>query len=431
MSGGDDVPFAPIEAYERTTARSVEKVEREAVARVARVSIDARTRSELQEHDGGRHDGDPIANDWNLGTILRTDPRWRDRLRFNEFSGEEEIRGDAGWRALVDVDDVNICRWIAGVYRLDYKPSSARDQVSSIAHETRVHPVREYLRSLVWDGVPRLDAWLTVAFSVPADVPVFSAVGRAWLISMVARVMDPGCKVDTVPILVGEQGAMKSSTLRALMPVGSWFCDSDLELRSKDKYQQLPGVWLYEIAEFDRFSSKSDAAEIKAHMSSQSDKFRASFARRAGNVPRQVVFAGSVNAREFLTDNTGSRRFWTLPIAACNPTAIAEARDQLWAEALHAYHRGESWWLSKDAALLMAAEGEVYRVADAWEAVVVPWLDDRIVPVTIYDILTTPLGLSAQHCDKPSQMRVAQILTRMGWHKVKGKASSPAWSKNR
>ena len=375
-----------------------------------------------------REDGSAqlIRNPYNLGVILTHDSRWKGRIRFNEFRSDEEILDGERWRGLTDVDAIKVQRWVSAEYRLDYQTSTVHEQLIGVAHERRAHPVRDYLRGLRWDGQKRMDSWLGDVFGVEPTLGAHR-IGRAWLVSMVARVFNPGCKVDTVPILIGQQGLRKSTTLRAMMADPAWFSDSDIPLHhSQDKYQVINGVWLYEIAEFDRFSGKADAAEIKAYVSSQRDSYRRSHGRRVASVDRQVVFAGSTNAAEFLVDPTGSRRYWPIVCAKADPDMMASIRDQLFAEAVAAYEAGESWWLSSEVAAEVAAAADAFRVGDPWDEPLSQWLAEktasaRISGLIMADILTDAVGTPIGNATKSEQMRAAAILVRLGWRKVKRK----------
>lgn len=365
-----------------------------------------------------------IRNAYNLGIILGHDSRWRGRIRFNEFRADEEIRDGDKWRGITDVDAIEIGRWVSEHYRLDYQTATVHEQLVALAHRQRAHPVRAYLEGLLWDGTKRLDSWLGDVFGVEPTIGAHR-VGRAWLISMVARIMSPGCKVDTVPILVGKQGLRKSTTLRAMMPDGSWFSDSDIPLHhSQDKYQVIQGVWLYEIAEFDRFTSKADAAEVKAYVSSQRDTFRRSHGRRVASVDRQVVFSGSTNAAEFLVDATGSRRYWPLVCSQADPEVMHGMRDQLWAEAVAAYEAGESWWLSSEVAAEVAEMADAFRVGDPWDEPLSAWLAEksasaRLSGLIMADILADACGTPIGVATKREQGRAGAIMVRLGWVKKK------------
>ena len=375
-----------------------------------------------------REDGSApiLRNAHNLGVILTRDSRWKGRIRLNEFRSDEEILDGGRWRGIVDVDAAEIQSWVSLEYRLDYQTSTVHEVLALIANRHRAHPVRDYLNALRWDGQLRMDSWLGDVFGVEPTLGAHR-IGRAWLVSMVARVMSPGCKVDTCPILIGQQGLRKSTTLRAMMADPAWFSDSDIPLHhSQDKYQIINGVWLYEIAEFDRFSGKADAAEIKAYVSSQRDSYRRSHGRRVASVDRQVVFAGSTNAAEFLVDPTGSRRYWPIVCAKADPDMMSSIRDQLFAEAVVAYEAGESWWLSSEVAAEVAAVADAFRVGDPWDEPLGQWLSEktasaRISGLIMADILTDAVGTPIGNATKSEQMRAAAILVRLGWRKVKRK----------
>jgi putative DNA primase/helicase len=373
-----------------------------------------------------REDGSAslLRNPYNLGVILSRDSRWRGRLRFNEFRADEEIFDEGKWRSLTDIDALVAQQWVSAEYRLDYATTTIHEQLIGVAHSNHAHPIRDYLNGLRWDGQRRMDSWLGDVFGVEPSVGAHR-IGRAWLISMVARIMVPGCKVDTMPILIGQQGLRKSTTLRAMMADAAWFSDSDIPLHhSQDKYQVINGVWLYEIAEFDRFSGKADAAEIKAYVSSQRDSYRRSHGRRVASVDRQVVFAGTTNAAEFLVDSTGSRRYWPIPCEKADPDVMISIRDQLFAEAVMAWKAGESWWLASEVAAEVAAAADAFRVGDPWDEPLGQWLHEkaasaRMNGVTMAEILSeavsTPIGMAS----KAEQMRAGAILVRLGWKKRK------------
>jgi putative DNA primase/helicase len=352
---------------------------------------------------------------WNLGTILRNDTRWRGRHRLNQLRGDEEVLEGDEWRPLKDVDDVSLTRWVSEVYGLEYRTGTAREQVALVATENRAHPVREYLAGLTWDGQPRLAHLLSDYFGAEHD-ELHASIGKAWMVAMVARVEDPGCKVDTVPILIGKQGTRKSSTLRAMVPDVSWFSDSDIPLHhAQDQYQVIRGKWLYEIAEFDRFASKADAAKVKAYVTQQVDSYRESYGRRTIDRARQVVFVGTTNAAEFLVDPSGARRFWPVKCGDCNPDAMTAIRDQLWAEAVHEYRSGSTWLLSQIQSEEVARIADEYRVADAWDGPVAEYLTGRF-SVAVTDVLSS-LEVPRQQQDQQQMNRVARILIRLGWTK--------------
>ena len=207
-----------------------------------------------------------------------------------------------------------------------------------------MHPVRDYLTALVWDGISRLDSWL-ITYLDAEDTPLIRAIGSRWMISAVARIMQPGAKVDHMLILEGPQGGKKSSALKTLAGA-EWFTDELAEIGSKDAAQQMRGIWIIEIAELDAIS-RAEVSRIKAFLTRTTDRYRPPYERYVVEVPRQCVFAGSVNPETYLRDETGNRRFWPVRCGSIDIDALRHDRDQLWAEAVARYRQGAIWWLDE------------------------------------------------------------------------------------
>lgn len=206
-----------------------------------------------------------------------------------------------------------------------------------VSQENRVHPVREYLDGLAWDGVPRIDEFWIRACHTP-DTPYFRETARLWLTAAPARVYEPGCKFDFCPIIEGPQGLFKSSLLIALG--GAWATEITGHFDNPQKLvEKTLGYWIVEIPELVQFS-KAEVAQIKATITEQAAKgVRLAYARLPGYFPRQFIFAGTTNDETYLRDTTGNRRFWPIP---CGPGQIdlewvEKNRDQIWAEATHSY----------------------------------------------------------------------------------------------
>jgi hypothetical protein len=357
----------------------------------------------------GKEGSPPRAADHNLNLsrILGTDPRWAGRIRRNLFTGAVEIDG----RQLADDDETAAGVWFGEVYGVHPPTTRVHEVVSLVASRNVYHPVRDYLAGLTWDGTPRLHTWLAEYLGCPPD-DTSAAIGTRWLIAAVARVQEPGCKVDEMLILKGAQGAGKSRSLRALCADPAWFSDTALPIGEKDAYQQLSGVWLYEIGELDSVR-RTEWTAVKAFLSSQVDKYRASYGRNQVTVPRQVVFCGSTNEATFLGDSTGQRRFWVREIGRCKPEAVARDRDLLWAEALHLYRAGEQWHLTDKEAGMVAADTEQYRQIDPWEDLVVAWCDGRSA-VSTREVLTQAIQRRPEDLTRADEMRAASLLASMG-----------------
>ncbi|MCK8788231.1 virulence-associated E family protein, partial [Roseomonas sp. NAR14] len=188
-----------------------------------------------------------------------------------------------------------------------FTKQTVEDAMVAEAARHRFHPVEDWLASLVWDGVPRVDGWLHRGFGCPGD-DYHAAAGAKMLIASVKRIRQPGVKFDHTPVFEGGQGLGKSTALRALYG-DDWFSDSLPEdLASKDAAMGLLGVWCLELAELQQLI-RAEAETVKAFMSRQVDRFRPPYGKAYVNRPRQCILVGTTNAEEWLSDTTGNRRF--------------------------------------------------------------------------------------------------------------------------
>lgn len=281
----------------------------------------------------------------NVFDILMHAPQWAGVLAFDEFSQRSmKLRPppfDGGrigeWEAL---DDTMTAMALSRAF--DFTPSSATvaEAVEAYARMNPYHPVRDWLRKLRWDGVPRIDDWLTDFVGAPKTTYTIF-VGRWYLIGMVARVMRPGVKFDYCLVLEGRQGKGKSTALGILG--GEWFGDTDLDLSNKDSMSALRGKWLYEFPELGSLT-RADASKQKSFLTRLIDDFRPVYGRREIRCPRQVVFGGSTNEWEWNKDPTGGRRFWPIEVGDMNLEGLRAAREQLFAEALVRFDAGERFF---------------------------------------------------------------------------------------
>ena len=366
--------------------------------------------------------GQLIPHPINVTLILGNDERWKGVISEDLFSAKTVKRratpygGQAGeWS---DLDDMRTSQWLASEYGLRIKTLSVLEGVSVVANDNRYHPVREYLEGLSWDGQPRLRTWLKDRLGgVPLVAPpgYVEAVGVRYLISAVARVMVPGAKADCVLILEGLQGKGKSTALKILG--GEWYMDTPFPLGDKEAYQMIRGKWLIELGELDAFN-KAESTKAKQFFSASFDTFRASYARRTVDVPRQCVFAGTTNQDEYLKDPTGNRRYWPVSCTFVDLEGLRADRDQLWAEAMHLYKLGEPWWPQEAELPWFVAEQDARHQADAWEFPILKWLEtnpDKVV--TTDTLLEKALNLDLGHWGRPEQTRVGQIMHRLGWRR--------------
>jgi len=348
----------------------------------------------------------PLRELSNVNRALALDDEYA--ITHNVFAGRVELHG----RALTDEDETRIALELATAYGLVVPTRMVSEAIRYIGSRNPVHPVQRYLRSLKWDGNARIDTWLEDYLSA-TEVP--PGVGRRWLLSAVRRALEPGVKVDTTLILVGDQGAGKSSGMRALMRDPSWFSDTPIDMGSKDAYLAMQGVWVMEVAELSAMRAR-DAETIKAFLSAQVDRFRPPYGRNMVELPRGTVFVGTTNEQEFLADPTGSRRFWPVRVGRIDVLALTRDRDQLWAEAMRAAVAGEPHWLTRDESQTLMDVQEQYQRSDPWLPRVIDFLEGR-PEVTTAEVLNDGLRLDMAQQHRGAAMRVAGMLTRLGWSK--------------
>lgn len=366
----------------------------------------------------------PTRTATNLEIILGQDPAFYPHLGFDAFRGEVTWAG----RPITDSDETGIALLVASLYGLHAGTERVREIAHYIARQHSYHPVREYLEALRWDGERRL-ALLLSRYAGAEDTELHRALGERWALSCVARIFEPGCKVDTVLVLVGGQGVGKSSLFSALVPEAGWFSDTTMDIRHKDAYQQMQGIWIYEMAEIAALRAR-DAETVKAFMSARRDKYRPPYARNTVTSERQCVFVGTTNEAEFLDDPTGARRFWPVRVGRIDLTAVIMDRDQLWAEAVERYREpGARWWLDDEHGAQLGAVHEQYQRGDPWaEAVEGHLARNKLTGVTVAELLTEALKLDMSQQTKSAQMRMAGILTGLGWSKHRARdGGARAW----
>lgn len=235
-----------------------------------------------------------------------------------------------------DVDVIKIRRWLSGSgFKIEPGKDMTLDAVKLIAARNHTHPVREWLKSLEWDGTPRLGGWIKKYLKGDAPEPYLSEVSKLILLAMVKRVFEPGCQWDYTLVLEGNQGTFKSTTARILAG-DAWFLDNLPDLRDKDVMLNLQGKWLIELAELADVK-RGDHSAVKAYMNRRVDRVRSPYDRLHQDIPRQSVFIGTVNEGQYLKDPTGNRRFWPIKVGICNVEGLKKVREQLFAEAMWTY----------------------------------------------------------------------------------------------
>jgi putative DNA primase/helicase len=317
---------------------------------------------------------------------------------------------------------------------VQFKKDDIGQMIEFIAHqkENSYHPVKEYLESLNYDSStdePFADLWLERFCTVKKTenekhTKLIREMGRAWLISAVARIYEPGCKVDCSLIFLGKQGIGKSTVFRYLAKKDEWFSDSAIDIRGgRDSYSKLRGKWIYEFAELSSTKNR-DSTVTKSFLSSQSDSYRPAYARYEIDQKRQVVFCGSSNELEIFRDVTGDRRFYPIALENVDFEALKKNVDKIWAHAVYLYKKGDPWRLVErdgiDYEKLLSEYQEPYKATDSWmEAINNSPLIGTQKGWSLKELLEQILDIQPPQQNRAVLMRLSGLLSGAGWIKYR------------
>lgn len=372
---------------------------------------------------------EPTVN--NALLILLNDPALKGRFGYDLFAELPRLRGDVPWRPQGSVDtgkgrgtlwtdqDEAGLRWYL---QLKWKFRSEKDLQSALELAMRAnafHPVREYLNGLQWDGTPRLET-MFVDYLGAEDGNLTRAATRKWMCAAVNRVMHPGCKFDSCIVLVGAQNLGKSSFADVLSQ--GWFNDSAINMDSKDGYASLHGNWIIELAELASVK-RSDVETVKTFLSKREDTYRPAYARHVATFPRQCVFFATTNEPEFLRDRTGNRRFWPITVTEKMDRDALEANvDQIWAEAMVLWKKGEKLWLDTPELEEELREVQSLRIVqDDLEGMLLAYLDqplpdnwEELSPESRRDYIQGDAPIDPARCTvRRDQVSITEIKTEL------------------
>jgi len=369
-------------------------------------------------------DGRPMPNLANVMLVLRNDALVSDAVRYDQMlrapilekalpSVDPRAKPNLSVlpRPICDADVSQLQEWLQHVGIPKIGRDIVHQAVDLRSQQIGFHPIRSYLDGLHWDGKKRLDIWLTYYLGAEASAYV-NGVGRMFLISMVARIFKPGCKVDYVMVLEGPQGLGKSSAAGILG--GSWFSDGMPEIgHDKDTQQHLRGKWLIEISELSAMR-RSESEVLKAFISRGVERYRPAYGKLEVIEPRQCVFVGTTNKDTYLRDETGGRRFWPVRCGEIDTEALAYDRDQLFAEAVAAFRDGQPWWPTKEFEDAHAQPEQEKRFEyDAWEEPIGEFLKGK-TRVSVIEV-AHGVGFYTERFGTADQRRIGAVLRRLNW----------------
>lgn len=335
--------------------------------------------------DYDQNTGRPKKTRDNIMRILQHDPLLAGKIAVDDFAVRGLALGALPWnpedsrRLWTDTDDAGVAWYLENKFDI-----TGKDKIDGalllVSESNKINEVKDYLTALEWDKTPRLDTVLTDYLGAD-DTPYTRAVARKSLTAAVARVMQPGCKYDYVPVFVGPQGIGKSTFLATLGK--DWFSDSLQSFEGKEAAEMIQGVWINELGEMTGYT-RSETNTIKQFLSKREDIYRQAYGRRTGRYPRKCVFFGTCNQFEFLKDLTGNRRFWPVDVGKHKPKKniwndLPAEVDQIWAEAVMRWRIGEPLYFEKpEMEELARAEQEKHREANIKEGVIRSFLEQPV-----------------------------------------------------
>ena len=353
--------------------------------------------------------GQPYPTVANVAIILATHEQFAGKIWRDAFRGKIYHSTDGDARPWCDADALRLTAWINHSLQMPKVGLQVvHHAVDLAAANDQRNSVTDWLSGLVWDGTERLSYWLDDCLGV-ARTPFTEAVARNWLVSMVARAYRPGCQADHMPVLEGLSGAGKSSALAILG--GEWYKAAPQAFGTKAFCEVIVGAWLVEIPDMVGFGRR-EHSEIISAITTRSDSYRAAYARHAEDHARTAIFAATSETDEYLQDSRGERRYWPLRCTEIRLDALRELRDQLFAEAVVYFSRGDDW--HSVPAIEARAEQSAREEIDIWMDKIADFVASR-TSVSVTEIATTCLSIPHGQQSRSDQMRISKCLKKLGF----------------
>ena len=349
-----------------------------------------------------------ILNSANVVKLLEYLPEYKGKFWYDSFYDREFFDG----KPASDHDYLSILIALQSKYGLSkLVKQHVIDAIDFMFNNNIRSEPAEWMRSLSWDGTPRIAQFFTVAMGAEKN-EYTEAVGRNFFTAMAARVLSPGCKFDNMVILEGPQGTYKSTSLR-LLAGDKWFAENSISLESKDFEQSLAGKMIIEFAEMASISKAEDNL-LKKKLSCQIDTYRASYARKTKDYPRTCVLVSTTNDYHYINDPTGARRYWPIRVKVCDIEYIKQNREQLFAEAVARYMAGENW---HEMPAMTTDVQNSRRVELPWMSIISDYFNanPHIHSMRTIDIYTTVIMGTPEKFTKRESNSIGSVMKLLGF----------------
>ncbi|BAZ31175.1 virulence-associated E family protein [Cylindrospermum sp. NIES-4074] len=363
-------------------------------------------------------DEDEITLNSRLATYYQmVRKHWGEHIRYNTLKKRVELNGG-------ELDEDEISLTMANVFDIDISLNHAQVIIRNLSRQDEYSPVCEYLDE-VSAKFPEIDTTylddLAEKYFGTND-PIHSVYFKKFLIASVARARQPGCKVDSVFMLMSpEQGKYKSTFFSVLFGEDFFSDQLGTDIGNKDEKMKISQYWCLEWAEFEAIYRRKDVSALKNFITNREDTFRAPYARKDAKHPRPCVFVGTSNEKEILHDPTGDRRFWIVPVITDKiPLATVRAdRDKIWATANALYKAGYQWWLLDSEELIRAEKNKEYQETSYWDEVIEAFWHESFCPKWMStEAIAKRLGFETAAQMKPGDNnQLKQSMTRLGFQK--------------
>lgn len=358
----------------------------------------------------------------NVLMLLRRSDLLKLRIGTDAFKGVLMLGEKGAWRPFED-DDYTMLRSVFAV--MGFKPVSPemmKDAVRFVGREQQFDSAKQWAATLVWDGVPRVTSFFATYFGTE-DNDYTRAVARYTWSALAGRCMVPGVKADMAPVLIGLQGAGKTSAVEVFSPIKDAFVEIALDRKDDDIARSLRGKLVGEIAELKGIASR-DAESIKAWVSRRTEEWTPKYREFVTRFDRRLLCIGTGNKDEFLDDETGERRWLPMVVGVVDVKGIEAVRDQLWAEGIQLFEGNGNEVLWREAYTLAKLEHGKFKVSDSWEEPIADWLAREDMdgpradqPIRLVDVLLSALGFSVQKITRKDELRVGKVLLKLGYEK--------------